>query len=61
MVPAQFFHIMYNTSVFFQIFGKFMQFFHIMIPVHFSNFWKLHAGKFFGNYMLGNFLETIRW
>ena len=23
--------------------------------------WKLYAGKFLGNYMLGNFLETICW
>ena len=26
-----------------------------------GNFWKLYAGKFFGNYMLRNFLETICW
>ena len=26
-----------------------------------SNFWKLYAGKSFGNYMRGNFLETICW
>ena len=24
-------------------------------------FWKLYAGKSFGNYMLGNLLETICW
>ena len=23
--------------------------------------WKLHDGKLFGNYMLGNFLETMCW
>ena len=28
------------------------QVFHIMIPVHFSNFWKLYPGKFF---------ETMCW
>ena len=26
-----------------------------------GNFWKLYAGKFFGSYMLGNFLETTCW
>ena len=32
------------------------------IPAHFfSNFWKLYAGKSFGNYMPGNLLETICW
>ena len=32
-------------------------FYHIMVP----SSWKLYAGKFFGNYMQGNFLETICW
>ena len=40
------------------------------IPAHFfqifrncmlGSFWKLYAGKSFGNYMLGNILETICW
>ena len=26
-----------------------------------GNFWKLYAGKSFGNCMLGNFLKTICW
>ena len=37
--------------------GVLAHFYHIMVPASL----KLYAGKFFGNYMLGNFLETICW
>ena len=50
-IPVQFYERKTRNSIFWKFLGN-----HMM-----EISWKLYAGKCLGNYMLGNFLETMCW